>query len=402
VRTLNDLDVAGKRVFVRVDYNVPLEGGRVAEATRIEATLPTVRWILEHGGKAILASHLGRPKGVVNPKYSLKPVAAHLATLLGRDVPLAPDCVGPETEAMVAGLGGGDLILLENLRFHAEEEKNDPGFAKALAAELICPGDSVNAKRAQEIGLVWDAVPSERLMEDATRLLTWARQSGDWKEQRKMAIIELEAPRVYERYRVSVEEYRRFREQGFLVIKGLVPSEDVQEMNQFMDDMLSGRKTIDGAQIMKARAASIMTDVEPELTLAVDSAFPNDFLMASLKALRVEFHAVDAGHTMVAVLFAQRPAVVSDIVNVPARDLNHGMVPRAGGDSTSTPVAPTTISIAPISSPSVRADRDRRVAGRARGRRERRVRTLCSRAEFAAAAATAMRTSPTLTSRVWP
>ncbi len=133
MRTLKDLDVAGKRVFVRVDYNVPLEGGRVAEATRIEATLPTVRWILERDGRAILASHLGRPKGEISPKYSLKPVAAHLATLLGRDVPLAPDCIGAETERMVAGLAGGDLVLLENLRFHPEEEKNDPGFAQALA-----------------------------------------------------------------------------------------------------------------------------------------------------------------------------------------------------------------------------------------------------------------------------
>jgi phosphoglycerate kinase len=133
VRTLKDLDVAGKRVFVRVDYNVPLEGGRVAEATRIEATLPTLHWILERGGRAILASHLGRPKGEINPKYSLKPVAAHLATLLGRDVPLAPDCVGPETEQMAARLKDGDLLLLENLRFHAGEEKNDPSFAQALA-----------------------------------------------------------------------------------------------------------------------------------------------------------------------------------------------------------------------------------------------------------------------------
>ena len=133
MRTLKDLDVAGKAVFVRVDYNVPLEGGRVADATRIEATLPTVRWILEHEGKAILASHLGRPKGKVDPKYSLKPVAAHLATLLGRDIPLAPDCVGPETKAMVNRLAAGDLILLENLRFHPEEETNDPGFAKDLA-----------------------------------------------------------------------------------------------------------------------------------------------------------------------------------------------------------------------------------------------------------------------------
>jgi phosphoglycerate kinase len=133
VRTLKDLDVAEKRVFVRVDYNVPLDGGRVADATRIEATLPTLRWILERKGKAVLASHLGRPKGKIDPKYSLKPVAAHLATLLGRDVPLAPDCVGAETTTMVEKLGEGDLLLLENLRFHAEEEKNDPGFAAELA-----------------------------------------------------------------------------------------------------------------------------------------------------------------------------------------------------------------------------------------------------------------------------
>ena len=134
MRTLKDLDVAGKRVFVRVDYNVPLEGGRVAEATRIEATLPTLKWILERKGRAILASHLGRPKGEANAKSSLKPVAAHLATLLGRDVPLAPDCVGPEVEQMAAALKDGDLLLLENLRFHAGEEKNDPTFAQALAA----------------------------------------------------------------------------------------------------------------------------------------------------------------------------------------------------------------------------------------------------------------------------
>jgi phosphoglycerate kinase len=133
LRSLKDLDVAGKRVFVRVDYNVPLDGGRVADATRIDATLPTIRWIVEHGGRAILASHLGGPKGKADPKYSLRPVATRLSTDLGIDVPLAPDCVGPDVERAVAAMKDGEVLLLENLRFHAEEEKNDPGFAQALA-----------------------------------------------------------------------------------------------------------------------------------------------------------------------------------------------------------------------------------------------------------------------------
>jgi phosphoglycerate kinase len=133
VRKLKDLDVAGKRVFVRVDYNVPLDGGRVTEATRIEATLPTLHWILEHRGKAVLASHLGRPKGEINPKYSLRPVAEGLSRLLDRAIPLVPDCIGEPAESAVAAMKPGDVLLLENLRFHAGEEKNDPGFAQALA-----------------------------------------------------------------------------------------------------------------------------------------------------------------------------------------------------------------------------------------------------------------------------
>src|SRR5262249_48959574 len=131
--SLHDLDVARKRVFVRADLNVPLEHGAVADATRIEATLPTLRWILDRDGKLIVASHLGRPKGKPKPELSLKPVAAALAARLGRPVMLAPDCVGPATERMVAAMRPGDVVLLENLRFHPEEELNDTGFAMQLA-----------------------------------------------------------------------------------------------------------------------------------------------------------------------------------------------------------------------------------------------------------------------------
>jgi phosphoglycerate kinase len=127
------VDVAGKRVFLRADFNVPLEGTRVTDDTRITAVLPTLSSCLERGASLVLASHLGRPKGKPDPKYSLRPVAERLQTLLNRPVPLLPDCVGPEVEERARGLAAGEVVLLENLRYHPEEEANDEGFARALA-----------------------------------------------------------------------------------------------------------------------------------------------------------------------------------------------------------------------------------------------------------------------------
>ncbi len=135
MKTLDTLEMKGKRVFLRVDLNVPLDAERkVADDTRIRAVLPSLNKVLDEGGRAILASHLGRPKGQVKAEFSLRPVAEHLGRLLGREVTLAPDCVGDEVRSMVAGLGDGDLVLLENLRFHAGEQKDDPEFARRLAA----------------------------------------------------------------------------------------------------------------------------------------------------------------------------------------------------------------------------------------------------------------------------
>ena len=130
---VTDLDLEGIPVLVRVDFNVPLDGGEVADDTRLKAALPTVRHILDQGGRPILMSHLGRPKGQVVPELSLKPVAERLEALLGSRVILAPDCVGPDTEAAVKGAPAGAVVLLENLRFHPEEEANDPEFARQLA-----------------------------------------------------------------------------------------------------------------------------------------------------------------------------------------------------------------------------------------------------------------------------
>lgn len=133
--TVKDLDVRGKRVFVRVDFNVPQdETGRITDDTRIKAALPTIQDLSSRAARVILASHLGRPKGAPNPKYTLAPAAKRLGELLGKPVAMAEDCVGPAAEAKVKALKDGDILLLENVRFHAEEEKNDPAFAKQLAA----------------------------------------------------------------------------------------------------------------------------------------------------------------------------------------------------------------------------------------------------------------------------
>ena len=135
-RPMQDIPVHGKRVFMRVDFNVPLDvQGRVTDDTRIRASLPTICYAIDNGAKVILASHLGRPTGQIDAKYSLKPVAQRLSELLGKAVMMAGDCVGPAVESLVAEMCEGDVLLLENLRFHRGEEENDPRFARQLARQ---------------------------------------------------------------------------------------------------------------------------------------------------------------------------------------------------------------------------------------------------------------------------
>jgi phosphoglycerate kinase len=135
---INDLNLAGKRVFIRCDFNVPLKDGKVTDDTRIRETLPTLRLAIQKGGRLVLASHLGRPKGGPDPKYSLAPATKKLEELLERPVAFANDCVGADAEAKSKALKDGDVLLLENVRFHAEEERNDEAFSKDLAK--LCDG----------------------------------------------------------------------------------------------------------------------------------------------------------------------------------------------------------------------------------------------------------------------
>lgn len=135
-KTVRDINVKGRRVLVRVDFNVPLDKatGQITDDARIRAALPTIRYLVDQGARTILCSHLGRPDGKVVESLRLAPVAARLSELLGRPVAIAPDCIGPAVEKAVAALNPGDILLLENLRFHPEEEANDPTFARALAS----------------------------------------------------------------------------------------------------------------------------------------------------------------------------------------------------------------------------------------------------------------------------
>ncbi len=132
-KTVKDIDLKGKKAFVRCDFNVPLDGQTITDDRRIREALPTIKYIIEQGGSAILSSHLGRPKGEKNPKYTLAPVAARLTELLGQEVKLLPDCIGPEVEAACAAVKPGQVVLLENVRFYKEEEANDAEFAAKLA-----------------------------------------------------------------------------------------------------------------------------------------------------------------------------------------------------------------------------------------------------------------------------
>jgi phosphoglycerate kinase len=244
--TVKDLrDLEGRRVFVRVDYNVPLEKGTITDDTRIRASLPTLEHLLKAGARLVLASHLGRPKKGPSPDLSLKPVAERLSQLLGRAVALAPDCVGPEVKAMAQALPERGVMLLENVRFHPEEEKNDDAFAARLIEDTGCTvfvndafGAAHRAHASTEgVSRHVETSVAGLLMERELRYLGMALEAperpfvaalGGAKVSDKIQVIESLLPRVDALLVGGGMAYTFFRAQGMATGKSLVEEDKVK------------------------------------------------------------------------------------------------------------------------------------------------------------------------------
>jgi phosphoglycerate kinase len=252
-RTVRDLqDLKGARLFVRVDYNVPLEDGRITDDTRIRASLPTLDHLVKAGARLALASHLGRPKGGPTPELSLKPVAARLQDLLGAPVAMAPDCVGPEVRRMSEGLRDGDVLLLENVRFHKEEEANDPAFAQRLITDTGATtfvndafGTAHRAHASTE-GVSHHVSRSVGglLMEKELRYLGMARDAPDHpyvavlggaKVSDKIAVIENLLSKVDSLLVGGGMAYTFLRAEGLLTGKSLVEEDKVELAHRLLE-----------------------------------------------------------------------------------------------------------------------------------------------------------------------
>jgi phosphoglycerate kinase len=247
--SIKDLTLRGRRVFIRVDFNVPLKDGVIGDDTRIQATVPTIRYAIEQGATVVLASHLGRPKGKPNPSFSLKPIATRLAELLGRRVTFVDDCIGDEAKREVerVRVEGGGVVLLENLRFHPEEEKNDPAFAAALAslADLYVDDAFGAAHRAhasvEGITHHFSSAAAGLLMEQELRYLRHALESpdrpfvailGGAKVSDKLGVIENLLGKVDRLLIGGAMAYTFFKSRGVPIGRSLVEDDKLEAANK--------------------------------------------------------------------------------------------------------------------------------------------------------------------------
>ena len=287
-KSIRDLALAGRRVFVRVDFNVPIKGGVIGDDTRIRASLPTIQHALDAGAsRVVLASHFGRPKGKPNPEMSLRPVAVRLGELLGRPIVFAADCVGPQAEEAVRTAPDGSVVLLENLRFHAGEEKNDAGFAKGLAAGAdVYVNDAFGAAHRAHasvdalVRLVPDA-GAGLLMEKELRYLGTALGDprrpfvailGGAKVSDKIEVIENLIPRVDRLLIGGAMAYTFFRAQGLATGRSLVE-----------DDKLDAARDI--ITRAKARGLTLLLPVDHVVAEKIEAGVPTEVLKADDPAI---------------------------------------------------------------------------------------------------------------------
>jgi phosphoglycerate kinase len=256
-RTIEALDLKGRRVLIRVDFNVPIKNGDIKEDTRIRASLPTIKYALDHGAsRVILCSHLGRPKGKPNPDYTLRPVAARVSQLIGRPVVFAEDCIGEKARTAVDQAGDGGVVLLENLRFHPEEEKNDPAFAKQLAslADVYVNDAFGSAHRAHAsteavVGFVKEAAAGflmaaelqhlGRVLENPDR--PFVAVLGGAKVSDKLEVIQNFLPRVDALLIGGAMAYTFFKSRGLPVGKSLV-EEDLLDSAKDVESRAASRQ----------------------------------------------------------------------------------------------------------------------------------------------------------------